>query len=212
MKIKILLVLLILGLSFSSYKLLTINAPRKPDLRATGDYDFNNTSAYFHGERYDITRLALNNDVLGSKKKKSSGGQKRIEIDLSNQKLYAYEGNDKKYEFLVSTGKWYPTPTGDFRIYTKLRYALMAGGSKAMNTYYYLPNVPFTMYFYGGFGIHGTYWHNNFGHPMSHGCVNMKTEEAEKLFYWADPVLPEGKNSIYAQGTPVKIYGTAPRN
>ena len=61
----------------------------------------------------------------------------------------------------------------------------MAGGSKALGTYYYLPNVPCTMYFYKGYGLHGTYWHNNFGHPMSHGCVNMKTEEACTLFDWA---------------------------
>jgi lipoprotein-anchoring transpeptidase ErfK/SrfK len=41
------------------------------------------------------------------------------------------------------------------------------------------------MYFYRGYGIHGTYWHSNFGHPMSHGCINLPTEEAEWLFHWA---------------------------
>jgi lipoprotein-anchoring transpeptidase ErfK/SrfK len=50
---------------------------------------------------------------------------------------------------------------------------------------FYLPDVPYTMYFYEGYGIHGTYWHNNFGHPMSHGCVNMRTSEAEWMFNWA---------------------------
>ena len=50
---------------------------------------------------------------------------------------------------------------------------------------YNLPNVPWTMYFHGGYAIHGTYWHNNFGRPMSHGCVNMKTPEAKILFQWA---------------------------
>lgn len=50
---------------------------------------------------------------------------------------------------------------------------------------YYLPDVPYTMYFYKGYGIHGTYWHDNFGTPMSHGCVNMRTSEAAWLFDFA---------------------------
>ena len=62
----------------------------------------------------------------------------------------------------------------------------MTGGSKALGTYYNLPNVPYVMYYYQGYGIHGAYWHNNFGHPMSHGCVNMKPEEAGIVFNWAD--------------------------
>jgi hypothetical protein len=98
----------------------------------------------------------------------------------------------------------------------------MEGGSKALGTYYNLPNVPFTMFFYNtavpkylGYGIHGTYWHNNFGHPMSHGCINLKTENAEKLYYWADPALA-GKPSITATntniGTRIVIYGQTPAN
>jgi lipoprotein-anchoring transpeptidase ErfK/SrfK len=94
--------------------------------------------------------------------------------------LYAYEGNTIVAGFLVSTGvPQFPTVTGQYHIYIKLLYTLMAGDG------YYLPNVPYTMYFYKGYGIHGTYWHNNFGHPMSHGCVNMYTPDAEWMFYWA---------------------------
>jgi lipoprotein-anchoring transpeptidase ErfK/SrfK len=55
---------------------------------------------------------------------------------------------------------------------------------------YDLHNVPYTMYFYKGYGLHGTYWHNNFGTPMSHGCVNMPTEEAKWAYYWADYGTP----------------------
>ncbi|MBI4136991.1 L,D-transpeptidase [Candidatus Roizmanbacteria bacterium] len=147
-------------------------------------------------------------------------GQKRIEVDLTNQRIYAYEGNNRVMDFLISSGKWGRTPVGAFNIWVKLRSTKMEGGSKELGTYYYLPNVPFTMFFandeipkWRGFGIHGTYWHNNFGHPMSHGCINMKTEEVEQLYYWAQPEL-EGKSSIYASednpGTPVIIYGEAP--
>lgn len=146
---------------------------------------------------------------------------KRIEVDLTNQRLYAYDGDQKVYDFLVSTGKWGRTPTGTFWIWTKLRYTRMQGGSKALGTYYNLPNVPYTMFFYNdkvpkwrGYGIHGTYWHSNFGHPMSHGCINMKTEEVALIYAWALPDL-RGKASINVTsdnpGTPVIIYGTAPQ-
>jgi lipoprotein-anchoring transpeptidase ErfK/SrfK len=105
---------------------------------------------------------------------------KWIEVDLSDQRLYAHEGQTTVLNVLVSTGtRYHPTVTGRFKIYVKYRSAPMSGPG------YYLPGVPYIMYFYGGYGIHGTYWHHNFGHPMSHGCVNMKTSEAKWLFEWA---------------------------
>jgi lipoprotein-anchoring transpeptidase ErfK/SrfK len=145
---------------------------------------------------------------------------KHIEVDLTNQRLYAYEGVNKVFEFLISSGKWARTPTGKFTIWVKLRATKMEGGKKELGTYYYLPNVPYVMFFansdipkWRGFGIHGTYWHSNFGHPMSHGCINMKTEEAEKLYYWTNPDL-NGKSSVSSSpenpGTEVFIYGQAP--
>lgn len=145
---------------------------------------------------------------------------KRIEVDLTNQRLNAFENDKLVYSFLVSTGKWARTPTGHFRIWVKLRYTKMSGGNQALGTYYYLPNVPYVMFFAGdgasaaaGFSLHGTYWHNNFGHPMSHGCINMKTEEAEQIYYWAKPDL-QGKDSIYVSadnpGTEIYVYGEAP--
>ena len=94
--------------------------------------------------------------------------------------VYAYEGNTVVNSFLVSTGTWqYPTVTGKYHIYVKYRYTDMAGPG------YYLPNVPYTMYFYQGYGLHGTYWHHNFGTPMSHGCVNLQTDDAAWLYNWA---------------------------
>jgi lipoprotein-anchoring transpeptidase ErfK/SrfK len=110
---------------------------------------------------------------------KSASG-KWIEVDLSEQRLYAHEGQKTVLAALVSTGTWrYPTVTGRFHIYVKYLATRMRGPG------YDLPNVPYTMYFYGDYGIHGTYWHNNFGTPMSHGCINMKTPEARWLFNWA---------------------------
>ncbi|WP_145962592.1 L,D-transpeptidase [Bellilinea caldifistulae] len=103
-----------------------------------------------------------------------------IDVDLSDQMVYAYVGRELVNSFLVSTGTWRtPTVTGQYRIYVKYRYTDMAGPG------YYLPDVPYTMYFYKGYGLHGTYWHNNFGTPMSHGCINLRTEDAAWLFDFA---------------------------
>jgi len=110
----------------------------------------------------------------------AGGGERWIDVDLSQQMVYAYEGNVVVNGFLVSTGTWqHPTVTGQYYIYIKLLYANMSGPG------YYLPNVPYTMYFYKGYALHGTYWHHNFGTPMSHGCVNLSTPDAEWLYYWA---------------------------
>jgi len=104
-----------------------------------------------------------------------------IDVDLSRQLLTAYEGHMPVRTTLVSTGlPKTPTPVGQFRIWIKLRTDDMAGAD------YYIEDVPYVMYFHGGYGLHGVTWHGNFGHPMSHGCVNLPTEEAEWLFNFAD--------------------------
>jgi lipoprotein-anchoring transpeptidase ErfK/SrfK len=101
-------------------------------------------------------------------------------VDLTRQMLTAYEGDAVVRTVLVSTGLWRtPTPVGQFRIYVKYTYDDMAGPG------YYLANVPYVMYFYRGYSLHGTYWHDNFGQPMSHGCVNLPTPHAQWLFNWA---------------------------
>jgi LysM repeat protein len=107
-------------------------------------------------------------------------GGRWIDVDLSAQRLTAYQGSTPVRSTLVSTGlPSTPTPTGQYRIYVKYTYKHMSGPG------YSLPNVPYTMFFYRGYSIHGTYWHSNFGHPMSHGCINLPTAEARWLFNWA---------------------------
>lgn len=168
------------------------------------NYNSNAKVAIFNNKKISIPQNIFskeNSNILGETNS-ADPGNKRIEVDLSTQRLYAYEGDRLIYNFLISSGKWGRTPNGDFKIWTKIRSAKMSGGSKLLGDYYYLPNVPYIMYFYNsahpkqsGFSLHGTYWHNNFGYPMSHGCVNMKTEEAQQIFAWA-PI-----------NTPIKIYG-----
>jgi len=104
-----------------------------------------------------------------------------IDVDISEQRLTAYEDDVPVRTTLVSTGlPRTPTPLGQFRIWIKLRYDDMAGAD------YYIEDVPYVMYFYQGYGLHGVTWHGNFGHPMSHGCVNLPTSEAGWLFEWAE--------------------------
>jgi lipoprotein-anchoring transpeptidase ErfK/SrfK len=107
----------------------------------------------------------------------SNGGEHWIDVNLSQQRVYAYEGDTLMNSFLVSTGTWQnPTVTGKFKIWIKVRSQAMSGPG------YYLPDVPYVMYFYKDYGLHGTYWHNNFGTPMSHGCVNLSIPDSEWLY------------------------------
>jgi len=147
-----------------------------------------------------------NPQVLGSHTA-ADGSEKWIEVDLSDLKLYAWEGSRKMFEFSVSTGRpGYNTPTGEFRVWRKVRSQAYRGGSKARGDYYYLPNVPFSLFFGGGdvpnwkgYAIHGAYWHNDFGiKNRSSGCVNVKPEEAGLLYSWAGPALPDGVNALNA--------------
>lgn len=161
-----------------------------------GSIDKTQVLGTYHGEDVKVSERALatseETQVLGQ-----ATGEKWIEIDLSEQRLKAWQGESLFLETLISTGlPWWPTPTGEFRIWIKLRATKMEGGSGAY--YYNLPNVPFTMFFendeipgWRGFGLHGTYWHDDFGTQRSHGCVNLPTPIAERLFYWVTPNLGE---------------------
>ena len=113
---------------------------------------------------------------------------KSIVVATDDQRIYAFENGQLVRSHLVSTGlPATPTVKGTYNIYVKYVADDMSGPD------YFLPQVPYTMYFYQGYGIHGTYWHNSFGRPMSHGCVNLPTPEAEWFFNWAEV------------GTPVKV-------
>lgn len=165
----------------------------------------NNSSAIFEGRKITPPEVDLNiaetsQNVLGE----STGpGEKHIYVDLSRQTLFAYQGQNEVMEALVSSGKWKRTPAGNFKIWEKLRSTRMTGGEG--EDFYDLPNVPYVMYFHNDFGLHGAYWHNNFGHPMSHGCVNMRPVDAQALFSWADVGTPVSVcNSFTKPGTCVQ--------
>ena len=110
---------------------------------------------------------------------------KWIDINVATQTITAYEGSVPLKSVIVSTGvARTPTVLGTYKIYRKHANMRMTGGTPGID-YYDLPNVPWSMFFYAGYAIHGTYWHNNFGTPMSHGCVNLRTEDAKWFYDWA---------------------------
>lgn len=113
-------------------------------------------------------------------------GAKYIVVNLSQQWLYAYQGEKLVFDAPVSTGRdGFNTPVGTFSIYAKIPVQTMSGTIGGES--YYVPNVPHAMYIYGGVAMHGTYWHNQFGTGvrMSHGCINLPQESAAWLYEWA---------------------------
>lgn len=113
-----------------------------------------------------------------------TGADKWIEIDLSRQRVALYLDDHQVKSFLVSTGRANtPTQAGTFAVYSKRAVMTMTG--TIAGDYYYIPNIKWVSFFDGGEAFHGTYWHHNFGHPMSHGCVNMTEADAKTLYDFA---------------------------
>jgi L,D-transpeptidase catalytic domain len=130
-------------------------------------------------------------------------GEKWVDVNLTAQTLVAYEGDRPVYATIVSSGrrnlqdkeKDHPTPKGSFRIREKHIAATM-DGDVASDGPYSIEDVPWIMYFSGSYALHGAFWHSNFGHTQSHGCVNLAPEDARRLFGWTEPQLPDGWHGV----------------
>ena len=149
---------------------------------------------------------------------------KRIEVNLTTQTLTAFEYDQPVFETKISSGipaRDFITPIGNFSIFEKLPskhmgYSYFGSSTSGANLRadadnYILPGVPWTCFFTReGHAFHGTYWHENFGAPMSHGCINMRTSEARWLFRWAGPPHTVEKLStekhFRGKGTAVKVF------
>lgn len=104
-----------------------------------------------------------------------------VDVNLTTQTLRAFEGDTVVFTTLISSGTWdHPTVTGQFRIWLTFRSQTMDGSLLGYD--YYLEDVPYVMYFFQDYALHGTFWHSNFGTPMSHGCVNMETNDAAWIY------------------------------
>lgn len=126
------------------------------------------------------TLPAVQAPASGNSSTSATGSAHWIDVNLTQQMVYAYEGQTLVNSFVVSTGAAPRlTVTGSYHVYERHVKGNMWGPG------YFLPDVPYIMYFHKGFALHGTYWHSNFGTPMSHGCVNLSIPDAEWLYYWS---------------------------
>lgn len=130
-------------------------------------------------------------------------GAKWVEVDLFEQTIAAYEGERMVYATLTSSGRrGTDTPPGLYHVISKVRQGKMSNPDvdDGDPTYYFLEDVPWTMYFHKGYGLHAAYWHDGFGFVQSHGCVNLSPRDALWLFNWADPPIPDALTGVYASG------------
>ncbi len=136
--------------------------------------------------------------------------EKRIEVDLANQWVHCYEAGSQVFSTKVSTGRkfgesFYWTPEGNFETFRKRPSRHMSNGNLASG--YDVPGVPWVSYFNEhGVSFHGTYWHNDFGYPRSHGCVNMTMEASKWLYRWTRPIVPHREQEVWkSHGTAVRV-------
>lgn len=137
----------------------------------------------------DIVALFYDTGDRNLEKDDVSTSTKRILVDRSDQMLYAYDGNTLFLETPISTGlEFTPTPRGTFTVFKMTPSRYMQGPIPEIgDDFFDLPGVPWNLYFtHEGAVIHGAYWHDHFGTPWSHGCVNLAPETAKLLYLWAD--------------------------
>lgn len=141
--------------------------------------------------------------------------EKRLEVDIAAQIVTAYENDQPVFAAPVATGDWfevkgvlkdYTTPRGEFHIQRKTPSRHMAAGDLAAGEGYDLPGVPWVSYFTAsGVAFHGTYWHNDYGRPRSHGCVNLTPEAAKWIYRWSTPIAPADDTYVWGDGTEVIV-------
>lgn len=169
--------------------------------------DKNHTSYYVPAQHIRL----LTPDELAPLSPQLPAKEKFVEVRLDDQLLMAYEKGGLVFATRVSTGGKrlsgrYTTPTGEFLTYHKRPTRHMAAGDIASSGFD-LPGVPWVLYIKeNGISFHGTYWHNDYGRPRSHGCINLTPQAAKWLFRWTTPTVPPDKELIYGLvGTKVEI-------
>jgi hypothetical protein len=128
----------------------------------------------------------------------TGANEKWFDVDRDEQVLVAYEGERPVYATLVSTGKWeHATPTITSRVSSKLQTASMNNDRGLAKNKYAVADVPWTMYYDNSYALHTSYWHDGFGGPRSHGCINLAPRDARLLYDWSSPDVPAGWIAVY---------------
>lgn len=144
-------------------------------------------------------------------------GERWMDVSILNQTLTLWEGTEPVYVTLVSTGRdglgepgeTLSTPQGTYRVYQK--HVTTTMDSNVADHEFELRDVPWVMYFKGGYALHGAYWHDDFGRLRSHGCINLSPIDARYVFFWSSPTVPSHWHAAYAsdaveKGTLVHIH------
>lgn len=181
----------------------------------TTDYVLGHDGRYYRDEDVRRVEVAEPPEEIGPY-------EKWIDVDLTRQTLVAYEGERPVYVTLISSGRIlregvpdldHRTPTGTFRINAK-HLATTMDGDNAFDGPYSIQDVPYVMYYEMGYALHMAFWHDAFGRPKSHGCVNMSPTDARWIFNWSEPQLPDGWHGVYPDednpGTLIRIRGETP--
>ncbi len=132
--------------------------------------------------------------------------EKLLRVDLTHQIVTAYEGKQAVFAAKAATGMGYfSTPVGVFSTFHKRPYRHMAAGNPAAPEYD-LPGVPWVCYITeSGISFHGTYWHNDFGKPRSHGCINLSPTAAHWVYRWSTPFVPFNKQWYYKKHLATRV-------
>ena len=176
-------------------------------IQLTGkEQEFRGTSYSETGDGSWVKRSQIRSTSPGPMPADLKPNERWIDVNLTTQSVVAFEGEKPIYATLISSGreskikdKDHRTPTGEWRIREKHITTTMDGdGTAAGDLPYSIEDVPYVMYFFRSYALHGAFWHANFGSQMSHGCVNLAPLDAKYLFFFADPPLPQGWHGVHA--------------
>jgi hypothetical protein len=190
--------------------------PRRAAVKLTGKEQVVDTRRYF--ETTDGTWLAESHAARIDRYKRitqwAEDGEHWVDVSIANQTLVAYDGTKPVYATLVSTGEaglddpetTKSTVIGEFRIFAKHITTTMS--SEVVGEEFELKDIPYVQYFQEGYALHAAYWHDDFGIPRSHGCINLAPEDARWLFSWTDPQVPDGWHGARAakDGSVVNVH------
>ena len=191
-------------------------------VRITGEQTLHNHAYFTMGNGDLVEQGAIRKIERTPPPAGVAADEKWIDVDLTKQCLVAYIGEQPVFTTLISSGKVikendplldHATPVGDFRITSK-HIATAMDGDHAVDGPYSIEDVPYVMYFELAYALHSAFWHNRFGYPKSHGCVNLSPTDARWMFNWTLPFVPQGWHGAYPTedhpGTRVIIHGEAP--
>ena len=181
------------------------SAPYRGSLKLTGKQQFFKQRLHYETTEgkwlsdKDASRL----DAAKRMPAWGKNGEKWMDVNLTKQTVVLYEGERAVYATLISSGEagledpkhTTATKRGIFRIHTKHVTATMS--SDEVGEEFELRDVPYVQYFdKEGYALHGAYWHDRFGVPKSHGCINLAPEDARRIFHWTEPQVPVGWHGV----------------